>query len=90
MKNKCVQCGKEEDAPLHIRYGADVNNPRKHEFVPKPKVEKISKLEDLEKRIAKLEENQRDLVSIINDEKKDRYRSYYMDSDGNIKSFVDD
>ncbi len=54
------------------------------------KMEKISKLEDLEKRIAKLEKNQRDLISIINDEKKNRHRCYYMDSDGNIKSIMDD
>jgi hypothetical protein len=36
------------------------------------------------------EKNQSEIISIINDEKKDRYRSYYIDEKGDIKSFVDD
>ncbi len=30
---KCKQCGKlQTDESVHIKYGADLNNPRKHEF----------------------------------------------------------
>jgi hypothetical protein len=29
----CIECGKEKDDSCHIKYGADVDNPRKHEFV---------------------------------------------------------
>jgi len=48
------------------------------------------KIEKLEKKVEKLEKNQREIISIINDERKNRYRSYYIDSNGDIKSFCDD
>jgi hypothetical protein len=39
---KCFQCGKTEEHFLHIRYGNDINNPRKHEFVPMPDKPKVA------------------------------------------------
>ena len=37
MKKICQQCGKAEDANKHIRYGNDLDNPVKHQFVPATK-----------------------------------------------------
>ena len=28
----CSACGKPEESPLHIKYGPDLDNPRKHQF----------------------------------------------------------
>jgi hypothetical protein len=30
----CAECGRAKEAGNHIRYGADLHNPVKHEFVP--------------------------------------------------------
>lgn len=34
----CSACGKPEDSPLHIKYGPDLDNPRKHHFTPNASV----------------------------------------------------
>ena len=31
----CVRCGKTVDHPSHVRFGNDVDNPVKHDFVPR-------------------------------------------------------
>jgi hypothetical protein len=31
-KEKCAECGRQRRHPLHVQYGNDVNNSRKHEF----------------------------------------------------------
>jgi ribosomal 50S subunit-associated protein YjgA (DUF615 family) len=46
------------------------------------------RIEKLEKKVEKLEQNQREIVSLLN--KLERGRSYYVDENGDIKSFCDD
>ena len=34
LRGPCGHCGKPWDDPLHMKHGPDLDNPRKHKFVP--------------------------------------------------------
>ncbi len=46
------------------------------------------RLEELEKKVEKLQKNQSELLHLINQSR--RGISYYIDENGDIKSFLDD